>query len=217
MNQIIKDLEKRYTTKKFLPGKSINKKEIKTIKRALQLTPSSINSQPWKFIFIESENGKKRFLSTFENNYHFNRDNISDSSLIVLFCHNPKYSRDDYSKVIDKQIEDKRLSMNQRHEAFGAFHFAQINTDSNGFNEKWTKSQLYISLGNLLHTLARMGIDSTTMEGIDNEMIMNEFHNEIGKYRCELAMAIGFHSTEEDYNKELPKSRLSLESLITII
>ena len=206
---ILKDLNNRYTCKKYDPSKKVSQDDLEVLYEAMRLSASSINSQPWKFIVIESDEAKQRMYDTFADKYQFNQQHVFESSQIILFAHNAHYTRDDYAKIVDKGIDDGRTKPNERENAFGAFVFAQMNTDETGFNGNWTKAQLYIALGNTLHTLARLGIDSTCMEGIDTELVAKAFKEELDGYVCELALAIGYHKESEDYNKRLPKSRLN--------
>ncbi|TOK94894.1 NAD(P)H-dependent oxidoreductase, partial [Vibrio parahaemolyticus] len=60
-HQIIKDLNSRYTAKKYDAEKRISQEDMAIIKEAIRLSASSINSQPWKFIVIESDEAKQRF------------------------------------------------------------------------------------------------------------------------------------------------------------
>ena len=210
---IVNELLWRYTTKKFNPVKRVSNEELAIILETLRLTPSSINSQPWRFIVLESNEAKQRFFKTFENKFQFNREQILNASHIILFAHNLKYTREDFAKVIDKGIEDKRIKPEDRDKAFASFMFAELNTDANGSTASWTKPQLYIALGNVLHTLARMEIDSTPMEGIDVESVNNEFKTELDGYLCELALAIGYRH-DDDYNAKLPKSRLAINQIV---
>ncbi|MCD6588446.1 MAG: hypothetical protein J7K88_07835, partial [Candidatus Fermentibacteraceae bacterium] len=83
--------------------------------------------------------------------------------------------------------------------------------------EGWTKAQTYLALGNTLHTLARLKIDSTPMEGIDTDLVNMEFKKELAGYWCDVALAIGYRHLEEDYNAKLPKSRLSPGNILTRI
>ncbi|MFT2112119.1 hypothetical protein [Marinomonas sp. 2405UD68-3] len=94
---------------------------------------------------------------------------------------------------------------------------SQMNTDETGFNGHWTKAQLYIALGNALHTVARLGIDCTPMEGVDAELIGELFKDELDGYVCDVALAMGYHKEGEDYNHGLPKSRLPASDVITVI
>jgi nitroreductase/dihydropteridine reductase len=214
---IIADLENRYTVKRYDASKRIPQEKLDIVYEAIRLSASSINSQPWKFIVIESDEAKQRMHNTFANKHQFNQPHVKSASHIILFAHNPSYTRDDYAKVVDKGIADGRTQPENREQAFGGFAFAEFNTDENGNTSAWTKSQTYLALGNTLHVLARLGIDSTTMEGVDSELIGNIFKEELGGYQCEVALAMGYHHTEEDYNAALPKSRLTMEDILQVL
>ena len=215
--QIINDLRLRYTCKKYDKNKKISAQDLATLYEAMRLSPSSINSQPWKFIVIESDAAKQRMHDSFANKFQFNQPHILACSHIILFAHNPAYTREDYEKVIDKGIADKRTKLEDKEQAFGGYAFAEINTDEQGKNEAWTKSQVYIALGNTMHTLARLKIDSTPMEGVDSELISEIFEDELGDYQCHVALTIGYHDKTEDYNLALAKSRLTMEAVLTVI
>lgn len=217
MHPIIKDLKRRHTVKKYNPQRKIPNGDLEVFFKALRLSPSSINSQPWKFVVIESDTARKRMNKTFARKFHFNQPHIFDSSQIILFAHNPHYTREDYAKVVDKGVRDGRTKPADRESAFGGFAFAELNTDENGNTGPWTKAQLYIAMGNALHALARLGIGATPMEGIDTELVNKEFAAELDGYQCDVALAIGYPHPSEDYNATLPKSRLSHDSIFVHI
>ncbi len=214
---IIKDLLSRHTTKKYDATKKIPEADLEVLFEAMRLSASSINSQPWRFVVIDSNDAKVRMNKTFEKMYQFNQTHVFDSSQIILFAYNPSYSRDNYAEVVDSGIEDKRTPAENRESAFGGFVFAELNTDEQGDTSAWTKAQTYLALGNTLHTLARLKIDATPMEGIDIDLVNEEFKNELGGYQCDVALAIGYHHPDEDYNAKLPKSRRRLDSILVRI
>lgn len=220
MNQkhpIIEDLLWRHTTKKYDTTKKIPQEDLEILFEAMRLSASSINSQPWKFVVIDSDEAKERMNKTFAQKFQFNQPHVFDSSQIILFAYNPRYTRDDYAEVVDKGIDDKRTKPEDREDAFGGFIFAELNTDETGNTSSWTKAQTYIALGNTLHTLARLKIDSTSLEGIDTDLVNEEFKKELDGYRCDVALAIGYRHPQEDYNAKLPKSRRNLNSLFVHI
>ena len=216
-NNIIDDLQSRYTCKQYDRNKRISQEDLAVLFEAMRLSASSINSQPWKFIVIDSDEAKQRMHDTFANKYQFNQKHVFDSSQVILFAHNPHYTREDYAKVVDKGIADGRTKPEDRESAFGGFAFAEMNTDENGDTRAWTKAQTYIAFGNTLHTLARLNIDSTSLEGIDSELVQETFKEELDGYVCDVALAIGYHDTEADANAKLPKSRLALEEVLVRI
>lgn len=217
IHPIIEDLNWRHTAKKYDTNKKVSKEDLEVLYEAMRLSASSINSQPWKFIVLETDAAKQRMSDTFANKFQFNQPQVIDSSQIILFAHNPHYTRDNYAEVVDKGIEDGRTKPEDRDGAFGGFMFAELNTDENGNTAPWTKAQLYIAFGNTLHTLARLKIDATPMEGIDTDLVSEEFKKELDGYQCDVALAIGYQHPEGDYNAALPKSRRKMESVFTHI
>ena len=217
IHPIIENLLWRHSTKKYDTGKKIPQEDLDVLFEAMRLSPSSINSQPWKFVVIESNEARERMSKTFAQKHQYNQPHVFDSSQIILFAYNPHYTRDDHAKVVDKGIKDKRVKPNDRESAFGVFMFAELNTDETGNTSSWTKAQTYLALGNTLHTLARLKIDSTPMEGIDTDLVNEEFKKELAGYQCDVALAIGYHHSEEDYNAKLPKSRHSLDKILVRI
>jgi nitroreductase/dihydropteridine reductase len=92
--------------------------------------------------------------------------------------------------------------------------FVELNTGEDGDTSAWTKAQTYLALGNTMHTLARLNIDSTPMEGIDTDLVSKEFAVELDGYVTDVALAIGYRDAENDYNIAPPKSRLAMADVI---
>lgn len=215
---IIADLNSRYTAKKYDATKRISSADMQVIKESIRLSASSINSQPWKFIIIESDDAKQRFHDTFANVYQFNQLHSKEASHIILFAHNPHYSKDDYRKVVEAEVASGHLPADMFDNMFnGAYSFAESNTDDSGFNGHWTKAQTYIAIGNALHVLARLGIASTPMEGVDSALIGQTFEKELDGFECDFALAMGYHLEGEDYNHGLPKARLAIDDVVTVL
>lgn len=73
--------QERYTTKKYRRDKKVSGEQIEQLKEILRLSPSSIDSQPWKFLFITDED-KKRDLASHS---YFNEEKVVDGSCLVVF------------------------------------------------------------------------------------------------------------------------------------
>lgn len=108
-HQIIKDLNWRYTTKVYDETKRISAENMNIILEALRMSASSINSQPWKFIIIESDEAKKRFSDTFENMFQFNQPHATKASHIVLLANKTHFTKDDYRKRVDVEVSSGHL------------------------------------------------------------------------------------------------------------
>ena len=214
---IIEDLLWRYTTKKYDPSKKVSQEDLDVFLESLRLSASSINSQPWKFVVLESDDAKARMQQTFGDTPSPNKQHVMDGSHVILFGNHPRYTRDNYAEVVDKGIQDKRIKPEDRDAAFRACFYIDKNTDNQGSTSSWTRAQTYLALGNALHTLARLKIDSTPMEGLDAEAVTKAFSKELDGHECSVALVIGYHHTEEDFNAKLPKSRKTFEQVFTII
>lgn len=218
IHPIIEDLNRRYTTKKYDPTKRISSGDMAVIKEALRMSPSSVNSQPWKFIVIESDVAKQRLHDTFVNKFQMNQAHAKDASHVILFAYNPRFTVENYKKSVDAEVRSGHLPADKYDEMIGkGMFFTELNTDETGFNGHWTKAQTYLALGNALHTVARLGLDSTPMEGVDSELIGRVFKEELGGYVCDVALALGYHLEGGDYNYAKPKARRALEDVVTVL
>lgn len=213
--QIVDDISWRYTAKAYDKTKRVSAEDLAAIEEVLRMSPSSINSQPWKFIVIKSDEAKQRLAKTFEK-FKFNQPHATNASEIILFANKVHFSKEDYKKRLDASLAAKRINQKKYNQMLkSAYGFAEMVADENGNNGHWTKAQSYIALGNVLHALARLKIDSTPMEGVDAAAIGKEFAKELGDdYECTFALAIGYHEDAKDYNRKLPKARMAKEDVI---
>ena len=216
-HQIITDLNNRYTAKKYDEEKRISQEDMAIIKEAIRLSASSINSQPWKFIVIESDEAKQRLHDSFENKHQFNQHHAKEASHTILFAYDPKFTKEKFVKRVDAEVASGLLPEDMRENFMGAYAFAEANTDENGNNAAWTKAQVYLALGNVMHTLARLGIASTPMEGVDPNMLGELFKDDLDGHVCEVPLAMGYPDTEQDWNHGLPKARLPKDDVIAVV
>lgn len=191
------DLAKnRYTTKVY-QNKKISEEKINDLKEILRLAPSSINSQPWRFIFVSDENKKQELAKV----SFFNESKINNASHLVVFL-----GFDDLEKF-ESQIR-KCLPEGQIN-----YYLQNVKPKGEGVTKKWLHRQVYISLGYFLSACASMGIDSTPMEGIQMEKY-DEILQQDG-YKTLFAVAIGYRdSNDSNQPDKNPKSRLPLEEVI---
>ena len=80
----VKLSEQRFTAKKFDVNKKIPRDDVETLKTILQLSPSSVNSQPWVFLWGTSDSSKKRVRPAIAD-FNWNRiDTCSDFVVIAV-------------------------------------------------------------------------------------------------------------------------------------
>lgn len=194
------DLAKnRYTTKKYNKEK-ISREQINDLKEVMRLCPSSINSQPWKFVFISDEKLKKELASV----SYFNEEKINDSSDLVVF-----------TVIDDIEIFEKQIAENLP-EGSVNYYYQRVKPKGEAAIKVWMRSLVYLSLGYFLSAAASMGLDSTPMEGIDTE----EYDRILGLkgYKTVFATVVGRRDSEDANQPSVkPKSRLPLEKVVETV
>ncbi|SOU87651.1 nitroreductase family protein [Tenacibaculum dicentrarchi] len=193
-------MQNRYTTKNYNPLKKIDEGKIEELKNILQLSPSSINSQPWKFIFVSDKN-KKKMLA---NVSLFNTGKIVNSDTVVIF------SRINNIDLFEQQIKQELSE--------GAVNYYNefIKPQSESEIKAWFDKQVYLALGVFLSACAEMGIDTTPMEGIESKKY-DEILNQTD-YSTLMAVAIGYRD-KDDFNQpnKKPKSRRDFNKVVETI
>jgi nitroreductase family protein len=188
--------QNRYTTKLY-SSKRVSDEDIAKLKEILRLTPSSINSQPWQFVFISDEPTKEAFAKV----SFINEERIRQASHLVVFMANSALP----------SFEEK-LAKASTEAGVGFYHKVQKPKGDVSLYA-WMNNQVYISLGFFLSACASMGIDSTPMEGIINteyDKLLNE-----PQYTTLFAVTIRYRDPEDSNQLHLhPKSRLPLEDVV---
>lgn len=196
----IQSMQERYTTKLYDNSKKISPKKIEELKEILHLSPSSINSQPWKFSFVSDTATKEKLAGA----SFFNDKKILNCDTVVVF------SRIDNIAMFEKQIAETLPQ--------GAVDYYNqfIKTQPEHQIKSWFDRQVYLALGVLLSACAEMKIDSTPMEGIEPEKYNKIL--DLNNYHTLAAVAIGYRDTE-DFNQveKTPKSRIEADKVIYAI
>lgn len=90
----------RRSIKEYDPTVKISREEMSEIIAQAQKAPSSINMQPWRFLVIDSEEGKEKLAPL----SRFNKDKVmSSSAVIAVFAdrNNFDYAEEIYSKAVE--------------------------------------------------------------------------------------------------------------------
>ena len=208
----------RYTTKSFDTSKKITSEDEENIKKLLQMSPSSINSQPWNFVIASSSEGKKRLSKGTAGFFSFNEPKVLNASHVVLFCAKTEINDEFLQHVTDKEDNDGRFAKEEfKNQNLGA---KQLFTNIHKYDLKdaqhWMEKQVYLNIGNFLLGVATLGIDAVPMEGIDVKALDEEFGLREKGFTAIVMVCLGYRATD-DFNAKLPKSRLEQEEIFTII
>ncbi len=210
---INKLLEERYTVKKFDTEFKLTDTQIEEMKSLLQMSPSSVNVQPWHFTIATSKEGIEKVAKSTAN-FGFNDEKIRDAQALVVMSI-LDVNDEHLTNVTEKEDQDGRYANEELKNATdnGRKYFFNLNKENN--NERtWLSNQVYLNAGHFTLGCATLGLDTVIMEGFD----ANVLKAELGLENQSPVLIIGVgRGHDEDYNKNLPKSRLSKESLIDLI
>lgn len=216
MKNITEAMNWRYSTKEFDANKKISEADFQSLKDILRLSPSSTNIQPWHFVIADDEAGKARIAKGTEGMFEFNTAKVKDASHVIIFC-SRIYADDEFlHEVLDKEEADGRFAEPKLKEQMHQVRkmFLDIRRYEQKDEPHWLVEQVYLNMGALLLGAATLGIDAVPMEGADLKALDEEFDLRSKGYTAVAVIALGYRS-EDDFNANLPKSRLSEASIIT--
>lgn len=194
----LEQMKKRYTTKKYDANAKLTNEQVSELEEILHLSPSSLNTQPWKFTIISNQKIKET-LAPFS--YH-NKEKVEDCSHLIVF--NIFENLDLFEEQITNNLPEYALTYyKERIKPLGESHI-----------KNWMSEQVHIALGVLLSACATMDIDATPMGGIEPEKY-DEVLNSALNYKTVVAVALGKRSIEDKNQPSItPKRRLPIEIVI---
>ena len=216
MKNITEAMNWRYSTKEFDANKKISAADFQSLKDILRLSPSSTNIQPWHFVIADDDAGKARIAKGTQGMFDFNTAKVKDASHVIIFC-SRIYANDEFlHEVLDKEDADGRFAEPKFKEQMHQVRkmFLDIRRYEQKDEPHWLVEQVYLNMGALLLGAATLGIDAVPMEGADLKALDEEFELRSKGYTAVAVISLGYRS-EDDFNADLPKSRLSEASIIT--
>lgn len=206
---VTQQMQTRYATKVYDPTKKIPAEIFAHLENTLHLSPTSLNLQPLYFVVAESEAGKARIAQSAVGMFGFNAEKILASSHAVVVASKVEMDAEHLSKVADQEFQDGRYASDDEktarakaREAFVHFHRDTLNDEA-----QWHAKQAYLALGTVVAAAAQLGVDATPIEGVDLNMLDQEFGLAEKGYTAQFVVVFGYRA-EHDLNAALPKSRL---------
>lgn len=206
---ILKALQWRYAVKVFDPAKKITKEELNAVLEAGRLSPSSLGTEPWKFIVVENPEVRAKLRAV-----SFDQTKVTDAPYLIVIARRT----DARQNITPELIERTAKTHNVQHaELDGLKQMVEggIKRHTDESLDSWVKSQTYIALGIMLETAALIGIDSCPMEGF----MASEVDKILGLQEKNLAstsmLALGHRG--EDPSAKRPKVRRAFDEVVEFI
>jgi len=205
----------RRTTKAFDPQQPIPAEAVEQLRTLLRFAPSSINSQPWHFVFAQSAAGKERIARAAPPPYAYNGPKILSAPLVIVLCARTDIEEAHMQNVLDRERQDGRFPDAEAAAAQVKARGFYIDLHrEHGDVRPWMEKQVYLALGTLLLGAAGLGLDACPMEGFDPALLDAELGLAEKGLAGVVLVAVG-HRSADDWNAPLPKSRLPADTLFS--
>ncbi len=160
--KLLTQLNWRYATKQFDPGRKISAQDWAALEESLVLTPSSFGLQPWKFVVVSVPATREKLVSA-----SWGQRQVADASHLVVFTIKNNLNEADIDTYVNRVAEVRGAAPS----TFTAYREMMVGSIIKGRDEaarrSWSANQVYIALGNFLTSAALLGIDACPMEGIE--------------------------------------------------
>ena len=208
----------RHTAKSYR-REDLSRQEVEDLLELLRFSSSSVNSQPWHFVVASDASGRDRIARAgTDANNAFNSDAIRNAGLVVVFAARLNADQSYLDRLLETEDRHGRFADPANKTEWRSIRAAFVDLNRSQGDpgaHQWMARQVYWNGGQFLHSAAAMGLDATPMEGIDGEALDREFGLAEKGYRSLFAIAVGRNADESDWNRQLPKSRLSMEETVT--
>ncbi|MFV0330255.1 MAG: nitroreductase family protein [Dysgonomonas sp.] len=198
---LIDALQWRYATKKIDSAKKVDQKLVDEIIEAAWLAPTSSGLQPFEILVITNQEIKNKIVPI-----AFNQQQIADSSHLLVFAAWDNYTEKRIDTIYKYITEGRAQDPNQYKDYTDRLKKAYLRRPAE-VNFEHAARQAYIAFGFAMAMAADLKIDSTPMEGFDNEALDKLLKlNERG-LKSVTILPLGYRDSTNDWLVNLKKIR----------
>ena len=163
--QALDIFRRRVSTRYYDPARKISAEDFAAILDFGRLSPSSVGSEPWKFLVIQNQELREKIKPVAWGM----QSSITEAShlVILLAKKHARYDTPFFSELMDQRgfTPEQRAAALERYRSFQTHDIAIADDERALFD--WASKQSYIALANMLTGAAMLGIDSCAVEGMD--------------------------------------------------
>ena len=163
--QALDIFRRRVSTRHYDPARKISAEDFAAILDFGRLSPSSVGSEPWKFLVIQNQELREKIKPVA---WGMQATIAEASHLVILLAKkHARYDSPFFSELMDRRgfTPEQRAAALERYRSFQTHDIAIADDERALFD--WASKQSYIALANMLTGAAMLGIDSCAVEGMD--------------------------------------------------
>lgn len=174
-------VNKRYSTRNYVPNKEVAQKIIDDIIDAGRYAPNGLGIEPWKFYILKGDLEKLRDVT-------FNQQHIVDASFVVVFVH-----------YTDNYFKNNKSDIYSRWNSIGFdkdkqdFYYNYLD----GVAGQYFKEQLMFSGAQMALQAAGHNVGSVIVGGFDPKGVAKLINLDESKYKVGLMASFGISADKE--------------------
>ena len=210
-SQLLAALNWRYAVKQFDANKKIATDTWAAIEDSLVLSASSFGLQPYRFLVIANPAVRAQLLP-----HSWGQTQVVDASHYVIFAGRTAMTAQEIDAFIKLTADTRGQSVESLKGLHGMMNGSLLNENFQKRAAAWAAAQAYIALGNLLTSVAMLGVDACPMEGFVKE----EYDKILGLpaqgLSAVVCCAVGYRASTDKY-ATLKKVRPAKADLVKTI
>lgn len=207
---LLQNLKWRYATK-AMNGTSVPQEKVDYILDAIQLTASSSGLQPYEILVVTDQETKQKIRTA-----AWDQSQITDASHVLVFAAWDQYTEERINKVFKRNNEERGLP-DSATDAYRTRLIAMMGAQTAEENFHHAAKQAYIALGSALVAAAEQKVDSTPMEGFENEKVDEILNLREKGLRSVIVLPLGYRDESKDWLVTMKKVRTPKEELVTLL
>ncbi len=206
---VIEALNWRYATKR-MNGTKIPMKKLQYILDAIWLAPSSFGLQPYSIIVVENIELLKK-IQPITNM----QPQTTEASVLLVFAAWDNLTEERINEYISRVCTVRNVTEDSLKHRRNDIELMLKNTAEDNFC--WAAKQAFLALGIAITTAALEKIDTTPMEGFNNQDLDEILQLKERGLRSVILLALGYRDEANDHLSKAPKVRRDKESLFISI
>lgn len=209
--QLILAMQQRAATRAYDPSRTISDEDFHAILECARLSPSSVGSEPWRFLVIQNPAIRQALKPVSWGMV----SQVDDAShlVVILAKKNARFDTPFFKQVMAR----RGLNAEQQEQAIARYQSFQKEDIAILENERtlfdWASKQTYIALANMMTGAALLGIDSCPIEGFHyakvNEILCAHQLFDQEEWGVSLMVTFGYRAKAIK-----PKSRQNLDDIV---
>ncbi|HHQ4188082.1 nitroreductase family protein [Clostridium perfringens] len=175
----------RHSVKVFDKNVKISHEEMLEIIKEATKAPSSVNMQPWRFVVVESEEGKEKLRPLVNFN---TRQNDTSSAMILIFGDMKCYEKAE--EIYGSAVEKGFMTEESKKEAMEFFVPFYKNASKNKMNDI-VKIDSSLAAMQLMLVARLHGYDTNPIGGFEEEKLAEAFGLDPERYVPVIIIAMG--------------------------